>query len=373
MEETQIKTEYFLGIEATGRTVALLTDADGEILGKGFAGPAVYSQVGQERSEQALWTAIIGAFAGAGYSTRDLLSGGGVLPQVAAICVGMSGVERPKDENQVRRILTGFNFSKNMLVTSDAHIVLEAGFLPPEGEDENRPAYGVAVLGGENGLAFAKGREGQTARAGGWGYLLGDEGSAHYIGLEAVKALLRQADGREAATILTGMVGQEWKMPANRPDSLSQRVYTLLAGLGSGGNKAQQAETLENYKRALAALAPLVERSAALGDQVAGQILDKVADEMARAVKAVIERTGLDKLPPVPAKFRLGGLDFQLTPGVGQVNSPKIPLAIYGSVMLSNPGELRRRLQERLPQCDAPIATINPSEGAVRLAQQMVD
>jgi hypothetical protein len=46
----------------------------------------------------------------------------------------------------------------------------------------------------------------------------------------------------------------------------------------------------------------------------------------------------------------------------------KIPLAIYGSVLLSNPGEVRTRLHSALPQCDDPIAVLNPAEGAVRLA-----
>ena len=363
MEEEE---KYYLGIEATGRTVAMLADADGEVLGKGQAGNAIYSQVGQERSEQALWTAIIGAFAGAGFNTRDLLQAGQTLPNLAAICIGMTGVERPKDENQVRRLLNTFNFSKNMIVTSEAHIVLEAGFLPPEGEDEDEAGYGVAVLGGESGLAFGKGREGQTARAGGGGYLLGDEGSSHYLGLQAVKAVLRAADGRGEATSLTGLVEAEWKLPTNRPDTLSQRVYTTLAGLGTGGNKAQIEESTETYKRALANLAPLVERAAASGDGVASAILDETADALAQAVRAVIERTGLNQSRP--AQLSVRGLSLQLPPGVGQPVAAKIPLVIYGSVLMSNSGELRRRLQERLPQCDDPIAALNPAEGALRLA-----
>lgn len=361
---------YYLGIEATGRTVALLAGPDGEILGEGTATSAVYSVMGQERSSQALWTAIIGAFSSAGINTRDLLQANLTLPEVSAICVGMSGVERPKDESQVRRILDRFNLTKNIIVTSDAHIVLEAGC---NLENYSDPAYGVAVLAGENGLAFAKGRDGRTARAGGWGYLLGEEGSAYWLGLQAVKALLRAADGRGEATALAAMVEHEWKIPANRPDTLAQRVYSLLAGLGTGGNKAQLEESQETYKRTLAGLAPLVERAAANGDEVASAIVDEAAAYLAEAANAALDRTGLGETgattAPAPAKnptFQIGGMAFNL--GKGQPAQAKIPLAIYGSVLLSNHGQLRDRLHAALPQCDDPIAVLNPAEGAVRLA-----
>ncbi len=353
--------EYVLGIEATGRTVALLANLEGEVLGEGTAGPSVYSIVGQERSSRALWTAILSAFSSAGFNTRDLLKADQALPDVAAICVGMSGVERPKDENQVRRMLAEYNLTQKILATSDAAIVLEAGC--PDG-------YGVAVLGGENGLAFAKGRDGLTARAGGWGYLLGDEGSAHYLGWQVIRAVLRASDGRSQPTSLTKLVEREWKVAAGRADTLSQRVYSLLAGLGTGGNKAQLEETTEGYKRALAALAPLVERAATAGDAVAVTILDEAAEQLAQAAQAVITRTGLDTPAPTrAATFKVAGLDFELKPPVA--SDSKVPLAIYGSVLLSNQGELRRRLQARLPQCDDPIAVLNPAEGAVSLALQL--
>lgn len=355
---------YYLGIEATGRTVALLAGPDGEILGEGAAGSAIYGVMGQERSSQALWTAIIGAFSSAGINTRDLLQANLPLPEVAAVCVGMTGVERPKDESQVRRILDRFNLTKNITVTSDAHIVLEAGC---NLENFSDPAYGVAVLGGETGQAFAKGRDGQTARSGGWGYLLGEEGSAYWLGLQAVKALLRAADGRGAATTLAGMVEHEWKIPANRPDTLAQRVYSLLAGLGTGGNKAQLEESQETYKRTLAGLAPLVERAAANGDTVAAAILDQAADSLAEAANAALARVGLDQPNSAASKspaFQIGGMAFNLT---GK-NAQKTPFALYGSVLLSNPGQLRDRLQAALPGLDDPVAVLNPAEGAVRLA-----
>lgn len=338
MEEEE---SYILGIEATGRTVALLSDEEGNIVGEGVATSAIYSQVGQERAGQALWTALIAAFSDAGYNTRDMVGAGLALPTLKAICVGMTGVERAKDESQIKRIIARFNMSENIIVTSDAHIALEAGCI---GEDAEQPAYGLVVLGGESGLVTAKGRDGKLARAGGWGYLLGDEGSAHYVGLQAVKAVLRAADGRAEKTVLAELIEKEWKIATDRPDTLSQRVYSLLATLGTGGNKAQYEEATENYKKSLATLALGVERAAVQGDAAANLILEETAAALAEAAEAALERVGLAD------------------------SAEKIPFALYGNLLNSNSGELRRRVRELLPQCDDPISVFNPAEGAVRLA-----
>ncbi len=334
--------EYIMGIEATpGRTVALLANrADGEILGEGTAGPAVYNVVGQERSSRALWTAILSAFKVAGFNTRDLMAADATLPQVAAVCIGMSGVERPKDEGQIRRILSEYNLFGKIQATNDAAIILETGC--PDG-------YGLAVIAGDNGLAYAKNTDGRVARAGGWGYLLGEEGSGYYLGWQAVRAVLRATDGRIAPTSLTKLIAREWSLPDNRPDMLAQRCYSLLAGLGSGGNKAQWEESTETYKRALAAFAPIVERAAASGDAAAVAILDDSAGALAQSAQAVITRTGLETLP----------------------QGTLVPLAFYGSVLSSNPGELRHRLQTHLPQCADPVLVTHPARGALRLALRL--
>lgn len=343
--------EYYLGIEATNRTVALLANSEGEVVGRGTAGPSIYSQVGLERCGQTLWTAIIGAFSGAGYNTRDLLATEGALPEVEAICIGMTGIERRKDEASVQRILAGFNLADSTLITGEAHIVLNAGI---------EAGYGVSVLAGDSGLAFGVNKKGTKARAGGWGIILGEEGSAYWTGLEAIKAILAAADQRSSETSLTGLVEQQWKIAPNRPDSLAQQVYSLLEGLGSGGNKAQVEDTLDRYKRKIATLAPLVERAAQKGDQIASSILDRGADALSSNVTAVINRTGLNQSDT---------LDQLVLKTLKSTGSNKVPLALSGSLFLSNQGELRRRLLERLENtCAEPALVTEPALGALRLA-----
>lgn len=346
---------FYIGIEAGQRTVALLANAEGEVVGRGTAGPSIYTSVGQEQCEQSLWKAIIGAFNGAGINSRDLLASDTPLPEVTAICLGMPGIERPKDESAIKRILADFNLTRQMLITNDAHIALLSGV--SEG-------YGVAVISGENSLAFGVGRNGLKARAGGWGYLLGDEGSSYWIGLEAVKAVLAQADGRGDETALTEMIGLEWKIPPNRPDSFSRHVYTLAASLGTGGNKAQLENTVDNYRREVGKLAPLVERAALKGDIVSSEILDRAAGHLAQAATAVIERTELTAIDPM----RRAAMSLLSNAN----NNPLVPLAFGGPLLLSNQGELRSRLYEQLKElCAAPVLVTEPAEGALRLAMEL--
>lgn len=357
---------YYIGIEATAsRTVVLLADNSGKIVGRGTAGAGAYSIVGQERCSQVLWSAIITAFSAAGINTRDLLRAEMTLPDVNAIVCGMSGVERPKDEAQIRRIIADFNLTKHITVTSDARIVLQAGLT--EG-------WGVAVLAGESSSALAINQTGQIAKAGGGGYLLGDEGSAPWLGFRAVKAVLEAADGRAPQTELLGAIEQEWKVQP-KAESISGKFYGYLAGLGSGGNKAQLEETTETFKKQLALLAPHVERLATKGDAAANLILDQAAEALSSAVKAASGRVGLvaapegQVTPPELKSSRDLLLMFQYT---GQAKpatatNGNIPLAFGGSVLLSNKGELRQRLNVLLRDYADPILVTEPAEGALKL------
>ena len=83
----------------------------------------------------------------------------------------------------------------DVLVVNDALVALEAG-APDE--------PGVVVIAGTGSIAYGRNERNQAARAGGWGYMLGDEGSGYWIGRAALRAVLREADRRGPATQLTG-------------------------------------------------------------------------------------------------------------------------------------------------------------------------
>ncbi len=123
-----------------------------------------------------------------------------------------------------------------------------------------------------------------AGRAGGWGYLMGDEGSGYAIGQAALRAVLRAFDGRGAQTALTSAVLAHWGLSA--PPDLVGRVYR------------------ENHAPAdLAALAPLVEAAATCEDAVSQEILREAGHELALAVKAVVRSLSL----PEPTPCALAG------------------------------------------------------------------
>jgi N-acetylglucosamine kinase-like BadF-type ATPase len=122
------------------------------------------------------------------------------------------------------------------------------------------------------------------ARAGGWGYLLGDEGSGYDIGLTALRCVARASDGRGPQTMLTELILAHWSLRS--ANDLIGYVY-----------RPQVSET------GIAALAVLVESAARQGDPVAQNILQQAGRELAMAVQVVSRRLQL----PEPTPCALAG------------------------------------------------------------------
>ena len=116
-------------------------------------------------------------------------------PSPAAICLGIAGVDRPDDARVVRAIMKRIGYKARVLVVNDALVALEAGAPGQPGVVDHR-RHRVDRLRPQRAKAAA-------ARAGGWGYVLGDEGSGYWIGRAALRAVLREADRRGPATALT--------------------------------------------------------------------------------------------------------------------------------------------------------------------------
>ena len=114
--------------------------------------------------------------------------------RVAAVCLGIAGVDRPADEQVIRGILRRLGYRETARVVNDAAIALAAG--APE-------RVGIVVLAGTGSIAYGADRAGRTARAGGYGFLLADEGSGYWLGHQALRAAVRAADGRGPQTLLT--------------------------------------------------------------------------------------------------------------------------------------------------------------------------
>jgi len=167
-----------LGIDGGGTaTIAWLADAEGRVLGRGRAGPSNAKAAGPEAARQAIAGAIGLAFSDAGATPGP----------VPAACLGLAGFDRPED----RRLLAGWveqgRWADRAVLVNDGDLVIAAG--TPEG-------WGLGVIAGTGSIAVGRTPSGQTARAGGWGPLIGDEGSAYAVVLAALRLLARRTDGR---------------------------------------------------------------------------------------------------------------------------------------------------------------------------------
>ena len=246
-----------LGIDGGGsKTTALLASSDGSVVGRGAGGASNYQAVGLQTALAELEKAVREAVAFAGPY--------GALP-IAAVCLGMAGVDRPED----RTAFSGwaavrFPGAKLKLV-SDAHLVLAAGA---------GSQAGVALISGTGSIAYAQDGRGNTARAGGWGYLLGDEGSGYRIALDGMRAVTRAWDGMAQPTALTAQMLST--LGIQSPPELVRKLYR------------------EQMPRAdIARLAEVVLDCAISGDAVAVRILNDAAAHLAGFATAAARKLAL--------------------------------------------------------------------------------
>jgi N-acetylglucosamine kinase-like BadF-type ATPase len=298
---------YVLGIDAGGtKTVGYLADAEGRIVGEGRGGGANLQAHGELEVEKVLHGVIEAA-----YGDRSI--------QPAAVCLGVAGVDRAEDDRIVRGIMRRLGFRSHTLVVNDAFVALVAGV---------KDDPGIVLIAGTGSIAYGVSGAGLAARAGGWGYVLGDEGSGYWIGREALAAVVREADGRGPRTRLTPMVLGHFKLP--QAPGLVREVYDK--GL---------------RKQAIAALGPIVEAARAEGDVVASEILHTASAELTRAAASVIER------------LHMRGDAFRAVVSGGMFHV--IPWLVT---------DVTRRLAEVAPRAEVTRLDVEPAIGAVYLAMK---
>ena len=250
---------HVLGIDAGGtKTMCLLADEQGRIVGEARGGGANLQAAGELEVEKVLHHVMDAAI-----GDRDM--------RPAAICLGIAGVDRPEDTAAVESIMRRIGFKARVIVVNDALVALVAGAESGEG---------VVVVAGTGSIAYGRNADGRGARAGGWGYVLGDEGSGYWLGRLALRAVLRAADGRGEQTQLTERVLAHYGV--GRPRDLVREIY-------EGGTRPS----------AIAALAREVGEAADEGDGIAGHLVSVAAQELAGAAFSVAERLGTEREPIV--------------------------------------------------------------------------
>lgn len=251
--------DYILGVDGGGtKTLALLGNLDGNVLARGVSGPSNYNAVGFDAACLALASAITMA-------CKDYPG------KIAALCLGLAGAGRKEDIERFENWAVN-KFPKTLVkVVNDAELLLAAG--APSG-----PA--LALICGTGSIVYGRRVTGELIRAGGWGYLFGDEGSGYAIGVAALRAVMQAYDERGPETLLSELVLERYSL--NTPPELIQTIYSA-----------------ESPRSVVATLSDLVEQAAGWGDSVALAILEESSRELARTIAAIYPKLEASSVPLV--------------------------------------------------------------------------
>lgn len=255
---------WVLGVDGGGtKTVALVANERGRVLGRAESGPANYHTAGLAQAAENIQQACSAAIADAGLVNQAL----------SMAFLALAGVDRTTDRQVMAGVVARLGLSCPVQLDHDAAAALA-------GATAGRP--GVVVVAGTGSIAFGEDGKGNRARAGGYGPLLGDEGSGYDIGRKALIAALRAEDGRSPATALLDRIKQRFML--DRMPEMINLVY---------GNPAPL------QRPEIAGLAPMVVEAAREGDGIAREILRVAGRELGLLGAAVLQRLQWDSNSPV--------------------------------------------------------------------------
>ncbi|TYP70069.1 BadF/BadG/BcrA/BcrD ATPase family protein [Paenibacillus methanolicus] len=242
---------YIIGIDGGGtKTHCVIGDAQGNLLA------ACAGDAGNVKSRP--WPQVAATF---GSLIRQAVrSAGAETDQVAVIAAGLGGVVQPRDRERIARLLQAHAGDGAVIrVYPDAENVLAAG---------GGGGAGIALIAGTGSVAWGRTAGGSEARSGGWGHVLGDEGSGYDIGRRALGAVIRAHDGRGEPTALTPMLLRHLGLIS--PTAFIE-LYYEQAGV----------------RKEIASLAAPALLAAREGDAVARAIAAEAADELTQLALGV--------------------------------------------------------------------------------------
>jgi N-acetylglucosamine kinase len=211
---------YSLGFDGGGtKTDCVLLDANGNVIGEGRGGPANPLRSGYDGAFSSLREAAAGAIAV-----------GGIRPaEISSVCAGLAGAGR---RSVVRRMMVFLSEEFPAALTqvaTDYEVALESAV---------GSAPGVVLIAGTGSVAYGRNAAGETARAGGYGPSLGDEGSAFEIGRRAVSAVAHSRDMDAPVTVMAEMISAALDCPdwdelmlriMKNPDDVFPKLFPVVA------------------------------------------------------------------------------------------------------------------------------------------------
>lgn len=305
--------DYVLGLDGGGsKTTVQIADTDGKVLIQNKSGSCNYKSVGIEIAKNNINTVIL--------NSLEKMGVPGIIFKSA--CFGLAGNDTDEDMKIYNRIIFNNKLKKFLnpsttIICNDSKIGLIAG-----SNKKNR----LMVISGTGANCFGINEDGREAKANGWDYILGDEGSGYTIGLKALKAIVRAYDGRGQHTLLTDMVLDYLKLK-----DISELVSWVY--------------DKPFFKEKIAELSEIVCSSAKMGDIVSIKILREEAREAASSVIVVVN------------KLNLADKDFDLVLVGGVFKCEKYFKNLFFKI-----------LKNKFQRINFKSLTEKPVEGAIKLA-----
>ncbi|HDP99843.1 MAG TPA: hypothetical protein ENN22_11760 [bacterium] len=244
---------FVIGADGGGtKTELVLVDVTGNLVSKTRVASTNYQAMGGQKVRQELLTGI----------GRLLKKSNIPASKIDHLFFGLAGAGRKRDQEEVRALFNDTEYKGKITVESDAIIALEGAFATEPG---------IIIISGTGAICFGKNEEGRVVRSGGWGYLLGDEGSGYSIGRSAIVAALQDFDGRGEKTELRQRITQNFNL--NSIDEIIPLVYQ---------NKIDRVK--------IANLAPLVFELAQRGDAKSEEIVRNTGRDLGLLAKAVAQK-----------------------------------------------------------------------------------
>ena len=248
-EEKMPDMRYAVGMDGGGtKTVLEARAPDGRVLLRERFGPLNLNSA----AAQAVRETMQGC-------TDALARLPGGLEACAALCVGSAGVSNPQARALLEQMLRRCGYRGALLLTGDQETALAGALGAP---------CGMVLIAGTGSICFGRDAAGKTARSGGYGHKIDDEGSGYALGRDALAAVVRAQDGRGPRTLLTDL------------------VFAQLKVVDVGG-LVQFTYDPQTDKKQIAALAPLVARAYEAGDEAAKAVVEKACHELALLVEPV--------------------------------------------------------------------------------------
>jgi len=241
----------YLGIDAGGTKTICAISNGREIIGKGTSGTIKIKKIGPDKARIALEETLVRAFDAAKVKPE----------QISASCIGVAGAGLPE-------VVEWTTTNMLQLVPGALKVVGDSDIAH---ESASHGGPGVLVIAGTGSIAIGKNSRGITARAGGWGPMISDEGSGFWIGRRAVAAAMRAHDSGQTTSLIAKIM-EGW--------TIATREAVV-----SSANSSPPPD--------FSALVPQVLACAENGDALAEEILSIAGAELAQLAKIVIRKLSL--------------------------------------------------------------------------------